>query len=312
MKSNSSSFRRSGLSNAAPPLAMLAAFACAGLSGGVGWAQKSKTAEKQLADFDRNNFDRSTNIDNKWLPLKPGMQYVYKGHTLEGKKRVPHGVVFTVTDLTKVIDGVRTLVCYDRDYKTGTLLEPEIIFFAQDNDGNVWLLGEYREIYEDTEFVGGQAWLAGMEGAKPGIMMKAGPQLGASYSEGYAPPPLNWSDRARVERMGQKTCVPAGCYEDVLVIAEFSKEEGPDAQQVKYYAPNVGPVRIGWRGKREKTQETLDLIQVIQLGPEALAKISAEAMELEKRAAMYGHTQPAEHAPTANRQQKVSPKQGEP
>lgn len=274
----------------------LAALACLAFSGGVARAQKSESTEKQFEDLDRSKFERPTKIDNRYLPLKPGLQLVYKGHTLDGKKRVPHGVVFTVTDLTKVIDGVRTVVCYDRDYEANTLVEPELIFFAQDNDGNVWHFGQYREMYTETEFVGGQAWLAGSEGARAGIMMKAQPRLGApSYSEGYAPAPFNWTDRAKVERVGQKVCVPAGCYEDVLVTVEFSKEEGPRAQQVKYYAPGIGSVRVGWRGKGEKTRESLQLTQILELGPEELAKIRTEALELEKRASMYGRTPPAEH-----------------
>jgi hypothetical protein len=212
-------------------------------------------------------------------------------------------VVFTVTDLTKVIDGVRTVVCWDTDYSAGKLLETELIFFAQDNDGNVWHLGQYRETYDDVEFVGGRAWLAGIDGARAGIMMKAEPRLGTpSYSQGYAPPPFNWTDRAKVDQMGQKTCVPADCYEDVLVIAESSKEEGPEAQQLKYYARGVGYVRVGWRGKGEKTRETLELVKVVQLGPAALAEARAKALELEKRASIYGRTPPAEHMPGAKGQ----------
>src|SRR4029453_2896721 len=125
--------------------------------------------------------------------------------------------------------------------------ESEIVFFAQDKDGNVWLLGELVELYEDGDFQGSSAWIAGMDGSGPGIMMKADPQPGTpSYSQGYAPPPFNWTDRATVEKAGQKVCVPAGCYKDVLVIVEGSKGEGPDAQQLKYYAPGVGYIKVGW------------------------------------------------------------------
>ena len=98
--------------------------------------------------------------------------------------------------------------------------------------------------------------------------------------------------------MGQKTCVPVDCYEDVLVIAETSQSE-PDAQQLKYYARDVGNVRVGWRGKGEKTKETLELAELVQLSPEALAEVRAEALKLEKHAYeiskdVYAHTSPAE------------------
>ena len=107
-------------------------------------------------------------------------------------ENVPHRIVFTVTDLTKVINGVRTVVIFGRDYSRGELLEAELAFFAQDRDGNVWHLGQYREMYDEVGLVGGRAWLVGhLDGARAGIMMKAKPPLGTpSYSQGYAPAPF--------------------------------------------------------------------------------------------------------------------------
>jgi hypothetical protein len=288
----------------APPFpAILAAFACLGLSSDAVTAQKSKVPEKKFEDFDRKNFDRSTIIDNKWFPLKPGMRYVYKGSTQEGKKRVPHRVVIVVTDLIKVIDGIPAVVVWEADYKDGELEESELVFFAQDKEGNVWHLGQLVEKYEEKDFVGAHAFLSGTDGARAGIMMQAEPRAGTpSYSQGYAPPPVNWTDRGKVDQVGQKTCVPTGCYNDVLVIAESSDKEGPNAQQLKYYAPSVGFVRVGWRGKGEKLRETLELAEVVKLDPEALAKARAEALEIEKRAYVYGRTPPAELRPAAERQ----------
>jgi hypothetical protein len=276
-------------------LAVVMALACLGLSSASVMAQKSGAPDVKLEAFDRNNFDSSTKIDNKWFPLQPGMQLIYEGFTREENTRVPHRVVQTVTDLTKVVNGVRAVVVWDVDYKDGELQESEIVFFAQDKDGNVWQLGELVETYEEGDFVGAHAWIAGIEGAHAGIMMKADPQPGTpSYSQGYAPPPVNWSDRAKVDQIGQKTCVPAGCYKDVLVIAESSTKEGPDAQQLKYYAPGVGYIRVGWKGKREKLRETLELREIVKLIPDALARARAEALAIEKRAYLYSHTPPAE------------------
>jgi hypothetical protein len=277
-------------------LAVVMALACLTLSNGGTTAQKGGAPEVKLEAFDRNNFDASTKIDNKWFPLHPGMQLIYEGFTRE-ETRIPHRVVQTVTDLTKVVNGVRAVVVWDVDYKDGELQESEIVFFAQDKDGNVWQLGELVELYEEGDFVGAHAWIAGMEGASAGIMMKADPRPGTpSYSEGYAPAPVNWSDRAKVDQVGQKSCVPAGCFKDVLVIAESSTKEGPDAQQLKYYAPNVGYIRVGWKGKREKLHETLELREIVKLTPDALAKTRAEALAIEKRAYLYGRTPPAELA----------------
>ena len=274
---------------------LLVAFICVGLSSGVVLAQ-----DKKLEAFDPKSFDgRSISIDNEWFPLKPGTRLVYTGTTIEDDgKPVPRRLVSTVTDLTKVIDGVRTAVVWDVDYKDGQLAETEIAFFAQDNDGNVWLLGEYPEEWEAGKFVKAPAWLHGREDARAGIAMKAKPQVGApSYAQGWGPA-VRWTDRATVDQMGRKTCVRKGCYEDVLVIAETSKEE-PNAEQLKYYARGVGNVRVGWRGKGEKLKETLELIEVVQLDPKALAEARAKALELDKRAykiskKVYANTPPAE------------------
>ncbi len=83
---------------------------------------------------------------------------------------------------------------------------------------------------------------------------------------------------------------------DVLVIAEGSEAE-PDAKQLKYWAPGIGNVRVGWKGEGEKTQEVLELVDIIQLGADGLAKIREKALELEKSAYensknIYGKTEP--------------------
>ena len=249
-------------------------------------------------DFDPSLFDdNSATIDNEWLPLQPGTRFVYRGSTEEDGERVPRRIVLTVTDLTKVISGVRAFVGWERDWSGGKLIESELFFLAQDKDGNVWHLGEYAETWEEGDFVGGQAWLVGhLEGAKAGIFMKAEPRLGTpAYSEGFAPAPYYWNDFGKVFKTGQKTCVPAGCFEDVLVIDEFEPSK-PGAHQLKYYARGVGNVRVGWRGK-DPDKEVLVLDRVVHLSPEAMATARAKALELETRAYVYGLTPPAEQWP---------------
>lgn len=260
----------------------------------TGSAQGIEGLEKKFEHFDASNFSNSTTINNQWWPLKPGTQYIYEGFTAEEGEKTPHRIVFTVTDLTKVINGVRTLVVFDTDYREDHLEEAELAFFAQDDDGNVWHLGQYTETFDEVEFVGGRMWVVGhLEGARAGIMMKAHPALGTpSYSQGYAPPPFNWTDRARTYQMGQKTSTASGNYEDVLVTEEFNEEE-PGAFQLKYYARGVGNVRIGWKGQDEQ-QEEMELVKVVQLEPKALEEVRTKALELEKRANVYGTTLPAE------------------
>jgi hypothetical protein len=310
---------------ASPILAALVVFACMALSVGGVKAQDNKTGsktngsarstvdnkymEKKLEDFYPDNFDRPTQIDNEWKPLKPGTRYIYEGSTVEDDGSVvPHKVVITVTDLTKTIGGIESLVTWDLDYSDNELVEAELAFFAQDNEGNVWRMGEYPEEYEDGKLLAAPTWIHGIEGARAGIMMKAKPKLGTpSYSQGWGPA-VNWTDRGQVDQMGQEVSVPAGNYKDVLVIAETSASE-TDAQQLKYWARGVGNVKVSWRGSGEKTKETLDLTKVEKLDAKAMAKVRAAALKMEKSAYavsknVYGKTPPLTQASGAEQKPK--------
>lgn len=263
-----------------------------------------KAAKEGHEDFDPKTFSRPSVVDNAYIPMKPGTRYTYEGTTIEDDgTAVPHRVVITVTDLTKVIGGVRSVVTWDLDYSDNELVEAELAFFAQDDHGNVWRMGEYPEEYEDAKLLAAPTWIHGLEEAVAGIEMPAKPEPGSpSYSQGWGPG-VEFTDRGQVDQVGQKTCVPVKCYEDVVVIAEVSGAE-KDAQQLKYFARDVGNVRVGWKGAGEKTKETLELTKVEQLSAAALAEVRAEALKLEKSAYstsknVYAKTAPLEPAPSA-------------
>lgn len=271
---------------------------------GAGCAQAQDA--QPLAPFDAGAFVHSSVIDNPWMPLKPGMRFTYEGTTIEDDgSALPHRVVIQVTDLTKVIGGVRTVVTWDLDYSDDELVEAELAFFAQDSGGTVWRMGEYPEEYEEGKVVAAPAWIHGFEEARAGISMPAEPAVGTpSYAQGWGPA-VKWTDRGQVDQVGQRTCVPTSCYEDVLIIAETSASE-PNAHQLKYFARGVGNVRVGWRGAGEKTKETLELVRIEQLDEAALAEVRAGALALERSAyqhspSVYAHTPPAEPAPQADR-----------
>jgi len=244
-------------------------------------------------DFDPSAFGASSaDVTNRYFPLKPGTRLAYAGSDKRGSQRSAHQVEIIVTDLVREIDGVMTTVVWERDFVRGTLEEAELVYFAQDTAGNVWHLGQYSEVYEDDELLGSTGFLQGhLTGARAGIIMQADPRPGTpSYSQGLGPPPINWTDRARVVATGRRTTVPAGTYDDVLVIEEYSEAE-LTAFQLKYYAPDVGNIRVGWRGD-DPSQETLVLRRVETLDAAAMAQVRADAGALEERARMYG-TAPA-------------------
>ena len=249
-----------------------------------------------IEPFDHANFTRSTTIDNTFLPLVPGTQWTWDGSAVVDGEEVTRRVITAITDLTKVIDGVTVVAAFDQDITSGALQEAELAFFAQDDDGMVWYLGEYPEEYEDGQFVEAPFWLAGLEEAYAGLKMQVNPSLGTfSYSQGWGPK-VGWTDRGRVFDVGSETCVPFACYSDVVVIDEFNRDT-PDAHQLKYYAPGVGNVRTGWAGAGESEQETLALTSLVHLDAAGLAALRDRALALEAHAYIvspdvYGQTEP--------------------
>jgi len=249
------------------------------------------------SDFDPAEFEPGTPVDNQWFPLTPGTEFVLEGVALDEGDPIERKVISTVTDMTKEIAGVQVVVAWERDFTDGELVEAELAFWAQDRNGNVWHLGEYPEEYEEAKLVKSPGWIAGEEGARAGVQMMADPTLDTpSYEQGFAPPPINWVDRGRVFEMGAETCVPVDCYEDVLVIEEFERTK-PKASQLKYYAPGVGNVRVGWRGKNEDEHEELELVSYRQLSAGQMEKVRDAVVKLDdnafNRLPFYGSTTPA-------------------
>lgn len=248
-------------------------------------------------DFDPARFPKHAKVSNRWHPLRPGTQLVYRGQATQGSALAPHEVVATVTNLVKVIDGVPTVVLFDRDYSDGQLVESELAFQAQDKRGTVWSLGEYPEEYEDGKLLGApNAWLSGVQDAEAGILMQAKPRTRTrTYSQGFAPE-IDFADQGKVKRKLRRVCVPAGCFRNVTVIDESDALDPEGGHQLKYHARGVGVVMVKPLGDRD--QETLVLTRIDRLSASELAKVDAEALELDKRAyeiapEIYGATAPA-------------------
>ena len=99
-------------------LLVLSASACAGAGSG---SLTDETSEQNQSghlstvgakDFDHSNFDDSTTVDNTWFPLEPGAYSVFEGSAIDDGERISRRVVTTVTDLSKEIDGVQSVVIY--------------------------------------------------------------------------------------------------------------------------------------------------------------------------------------------------------
>jgi len=234
-------------------------------------------------DFDSRDFSDGSRINNKFLPLSPGTQLTLEGTVNAGGAPAVHRVVFTVTDLTKELDGVRSRVIYDVDSTAGVVTEAELAFMAQDDDGNVWNTGEYPEVFEDGVFAGAPAaWAGGVQDALPGVGMRVRPRPGTSdYFQGLVPS-IEFGDLASIVGFVPEVCVPAGCFRNVLQIKETNTFASGEGFQMKYYAPRVGNIRIDFLGGAE--EERLELVKVKHLGDDGLQKARNAARRLDRRA----------------------------
>ncbi|HEY3089870.1 MAG TPA: hypothetical protein VGJ59_17605 [Jatrophihabitantaceae bacterium] len=236
-----------------------------------------------VAQFSAHHFPQRPEIDNRWLPLVPWTNTELRGtvRSDDGKLH-QHSIVATVTDLTKVIDGVRTLVVFERDLDNGQLQESELAFEAQDRSGRVWNVGEYPEEYEDGQLAGAPStWIAGIAGARAGIGMLGHPRLHTTaYEQGRAPT-VGFFDCGKVTKTRQQVCVPVGCFGNVIVIDEWAPLEPEGGHQLKYYAPHIGTIKVGAVGG--DTPEVLTLVKIGKLGGAALAKIRAQVIAQDRR-----------------------------
>lgn len=239
--------------------------------------------------FDPKNFVPSLTDVNRWVPMMPGIQSVRKGFVYVGGRRLPHVRVTTVTDVTKMVNGVRAVLVLDQDFDGGQLSEQAIDYLAEDVGGNVWYVGSYTEAYEGGQFLNAEdAWLAGVNGAVPGLYLPADPKTGTPP---YYQVKISGGEQstAQVLEVGQRTCVPFKCYTDVVVIQEEGTEN-------KYWAPGVGGILT--EPLSGAAQETEELVNIKQLSPGALAELSAETLRLDQNAAdrvpsVFGGSTPA-------------------
>jgi hypothetical protein len=248
-----------------------------------------------LASFSAANFVSRTVPVNRWLPARPGLQWLRVGTTEIGHRAVPHRVLSTVTDVVKTIDGVRAVAVLDQDIDAGQITQESIDWWAQDRSGNVWSLGSYTEEYEGGRFsLRRDAWLAGVQGGTPGILMPADPSPRAPAWT-IAKPPGADPDAAQAVALGQRECVSFNCYSGVVVIREGKASALNN--EFKFYAPGTGQIlNSPQRFSHHKDVESL--ANMIQLTPAGLAELSAEALRLEHHARVtssdvYGRSAPA-------------------
>lgn len=177
----------------------------------------------------------STNIDNPYLPMVPGTRTIYEADTPDGKQRT----TTEVTRDTKKVMGVQTIVVHDTVTIDGKPSEDTYDWFAQDRDGNVWYFGEDSKEFKDGAVDTGGSFEAGVDGALPGIVMLASPQVGDKYRQEYARGVAEDAGEI-VSLQGSENTQLTGPASDLLVIRDSDLLEPDAPAEKKYYARGIG------------------------------------------------------------------------
>jgi hypothetical protein len=186
--------------------------------------------------LDPANF--SADITNPYWPMKPGTRWTYRSVEAGGP---PQDIVIVVTSATKKLaNGITARVVRDTARSKGQIIEDTLDWYAQDAEGNVWYMGEQTAEFEKGKIVSrAGSWEAGVDGAQPGIMLPAQPQVGQKYRQEYKKGEAE--DNGEVLATNHLVEVKAGSYADSMVTMDTSAIE-PDVVEYKFYGHGIGPL----------------------------------------------------------------------
>jgi len=214
--------------------ALLALLAVA-LAAGCGSSKNTSDTVTSSAPAKGAGF--TANVTNPWFPLRPGSVYRYRGV----KDGEPSREVMTVTHRTKTIDGAKSVVVSDLLYIRGKLEERTEDYYTQDAEGNVWYFGEKTAELDEHGNVKNTSgsWMAGVQGAKPGIFMFARPRVGQSARQEYLKGEAE--DHFQVVAKAVAATVPFKTFRGAMLTKEWTPLE-PGVIDHKYYARGIGTV----------------------------------------------------------------------
>lgn len=182
----------------------------------------------------------SAEIDNPFVPLDKVTLTVFEGEERDGQETIRTRVEQRLLSRTETVAGVDAAVVAVREWENGELVERTFDYYAQDADGNVWYMGEHVNDYEDGKLSGhGGQWLAGENGAQPGLFMPAEPEVGVTFEQERAPGVAE--DESTVVETGVDVTVPAGSFTGCIKTEDYAPLDG--ATEFKFYCPDVGLVR---------------------------------------------------------------------
>jgi hypothetical protein len=206
-------------------------------------AKKDRGAKAAVAwteTFAEEEGDFASTGKNPYFILQPGYRLVYEENQGDKKTRL----VITVLGETKKVGNVETRIVEERETENGELTEISRNYYAISRRTNsVYYFGEDVDEYKDGKVAGhGGTWLAGVDGAKYGLMMAGTPIVGARYCQEVAPGKA--MDRAEIVSLTETLETKAGTFKNCLKTEESTPLE-PGSTAFKVYAPGVGLVQDG-------------------------------------------------------------------
>jgi len=196
--------------------------------------------QNPIPTFNPKDFHNNP-ITNQFMPLAPGNTWVY------GDPQDPQALdTVTVTNETKLVDGVECVVVSDIAQEGKKVVERTTDYFAQDNQGNVWYFGEDTKTFQPGGSSTEGTWRAGVvpqggtDPAGPGIIMLAHPEdhVNQTYAEENAAPVAN--DKATVTDLNARAETLSQTFRHCLQTTNTDLE---GMIETKFYAAGVGFVR---------------------------------------------------------------------
>jgi hypothetical protein len=201
------------------------------LASAAACAQDDGTDSQWQKEFKLADCSLTTNGRNQYFVLEPGFQLVLEGDDTK--------VLISVLDETKIVDGVKTRVLEEKEWKDGKLYEVARNYFAMcPRTKDVFYFGEDVDFYENGKVVKHDgSWLAGKDGNKAGLIMAGAPKVGMKYYQEIAPKVA--MDRAEIVSLNETCKTPAGTFSNCMKVKEGTALNLLETEY-KYYAPNIG------------------------------------------------------------------------
>lgn len=219
--------------------------------------------------------DFTTEITNPYFTLPIGKQMVYTAQTEDGVERIE----VLVPGWTREVMGVETLVFWDRVWLDDVLIEDTRDYLAQHTTtGDLWYFGEHVDNYENGQLKDhGGAWLAGVDGARPGIWMLANPQVGDEFRNEYYAGEAE--DITKILAINETVETPSGTYTGCVKTLDWSPLSKATAN--KYFCKQVGgtALEVDLQGPETPVEQQTSLSSVDLAGATSAALPSVYASE---------------------------------